>query len=917
MSALFKTMPNKYTRFKISQELKRTSGCYDVAAGIILFNVRTQKASLSELPVRLATADFDGVEELYNILIDARKIDPPLNYIKLEKYVFVKHKGIDVSVSAYTKPSDQNHHGKKRLEVMEDASHFYISLPSNTPTQVTRVGAVPDWLLEPQPNLLQGQVVVAAPVHLVLPVGPAQGPAVQGPPQLVYTPAVDRLTRHDSHRGVVNLLQHLLNLAPLSNREVRNVTAGPQGTGYQNNPAWKHSVNRLTHPKMMTDAQFQSNFGLKKHHFYEFSTNTVAPALAAAGRPGRTLGTADTVAAVFLIKITKNPDFRNLALQLGCGKDTPRMWFWTVLHHLYDHSPILNQLRNLGNGNNLVDLLTEASNASHRCPRFMAYFGPLLAQWTANHPGQPAPRLVGLAGDGRIINIPHLSDFNKQQRTFSTKTKNNGLSHIVFVGMDGRAYFSFVLGACSSPANTDGEQCRFLVELENDPNLNLNGGMFTLLQGHPGFLVIFLLDKGFKRYLAGPGIDFLTIMQQIKQQTGGLVEVRLPLDAGDGYYDLNGNFHLPPIRHPQAPPNVQGLLMAKQANSTKLCTGAGRFHSEHFFATEWARQMLGGRDMIDQAYLNPMGVGVTPQVAKIYGIIQSHFDIQWRFQSASVQRCPLPVGCTYRQQAEVLTGRMGMENWLDPLYTGVPSGFNRLDMFARPRGPELRAALPLPGGVRMANLLDPNQTGFPHIPFIELYMIAGGPYSVNLVFKYMTQFQVRRCDRTLQYLGLINHVIQRQQPPGHMDGWIFDQIQAPAGWDAQENGPWEPVRIAALPALPSRYHSGDAADHVILVAYVPVNWPLQHPARGFIFPGAQRIKMACCGPRRQGKCKSGARTAPFCVHGITTIYAMGTLAHQPPLALMQVFRSTYRQLHIIDAAADRHYSADILQGLMN
>merc|ERR1712025_444475 len=87
--------------------------------------------------------------------------------------------------------------------------------------------------------------------------------------------------------------------------------------------------------------------------------------------------------------------------------------------------------------------------------------------------------------------------------------------------------------------------------------------------------------------------------------------------------------------------------------------------------------------------------------------------------------------------------------------------------------------------------------------------------------------------------------------------------------------PWQPVRILALPKIPSRYKSN--CEHTVLIAYVPVQLPLRYPAVGLCTPNLQRIQMWICGPRVIGKCKAGARTATCCAHVATAIYACGLL----------------------------------------
>ena len=136
----------------------------------------------------------------------------------------------------------------------------------------------------------------------------------------------------------------------------------------------------------------------------------------------------------------------------------------------------------------------------------------------------------------------------------------------------------------------------------------------------------------------------------------------------------------------------------------------------------------------------------------------------------------------------------------------------------------------------------------------------------------------------------------------------------PPGWNAQEYGPWEPVSILTIPNIPSRYHSGTVNDHTAIIAYVPSNIPQVHPTRGYRSANLQKIKMLLCGPRKNGKCKSGARLSPPCVHNHTAVYLAGVLAYNPG-----AHRSTFRCLHTIDAGTNVRpagYTMEILQGII-
>ena len=210
-------------------------------------------------------------------------------------------------------------------------------------------------------------------------------------------------------------------------------------------------------------------------------------------------------------------------------------------------------------------------------------------------------------------------------------------------------------------------------------------------------------------------------------------------------------------------------------------------------------------------------------------------------------------GISLKDVYEGLVQRISLENWLDPLRTGDPSPFHRRDLFARPTIPELRLGWLNQGGVRLVNCMNPQQTGFPSLSIEELKAVCGGPYLVNLAPSYLTSMRASIA-RNLPYVNLQAWHASHSQPNNHLPGWVFDQMLPPRNWGGQwpgSNSPnsqlWQPVRIIALPKITSRYKSN--CEHTVLIAYVPVQLPLQHPAVGMCTPNLQRIKMWICGPR--------------------------------------------------------------------
>ena len=170
-------------------------------------------------------------------------------------------------------------------------------------------------------------------------------------------------------------------------------------------------------------------------------------------------------------------------------------------------------------------------------------------------------------------------------------------------------------------------------------------------------------------------------------------------------------------------------------------------------------------------------------------------------------------------------------NWIDPQRTGTPPPFNR-DPFARPTAAELARAWGgnNMGGVRLVNLLNPAQTGFPPLSLDELKELSGGPYLLNLARSYMTSYRVNVMQNQ-PYVNLNHFHNSRSQANGFMLGYMFDQQLPPANWygvwpgcQTPNTKLWEPVRFLTLPRLPSRYRS--QADHTIVIAFVPEGLPV-------------------------------------------------------------------------------------------
>ena len=179
---------------------------------------------------------------------------------------------------------------------------------------------------------------------------------------------------------------------------------------------------------------------------------------------------------------------------------------------------------------------------------------------------------------------------------------------------------------------------------------------------------------------------------------------------------------------------------------------------------------------------------------------------------------------------------------------------------------------------------------------------------------YVSSYQYQVASN-MAYLNLANYDQNNSAPVGNLRAWMFDQLAPPNNWNAvwtncqtPNANPWIPVRILAIPLIPSRFTTRQT--HTVILAYVPTNRPLLpgQEAPGFKSLPLQRIQMYICGPRDPGRCIVGARNSTCCSHVCAALYSVGLLAHNPA-----AFISSWRRLHILDTGKIAAYTTDILR----
>ena len=297
----------------------------------------------------------------------------------------------------------------------------------------------------------------------------AFGPAVR----VVLNPAADVLdTRNnDRHnRELRRLIGELRRVRHLTHRETRWLLLGGSPNNapqlpYAGIPYLNTYLNQLVLPTLIDPPDYETYFTLNVQDFYLFRDQFVVPALNNKRFHG---GTADTITAMFLIKMRQDPSFRMLGLMFGCNQMSAQNWFNIVLDFIYANSLVLQRSRNLGNVGNLTQVLEELHHATMLNTRFTAAFLPTLQRFLQLNPHLGQLKLVGICWDSNCVLCPHTSSFDHQKRIFSTKVHDNAIIKLCATGLDGKRRFMYIASASISPACTDEGLCSFLVDLETN-----------------------------------------------------------------------------------------------------------------------------------------------------------------------------------------------------------------------------------------------------------------------------------------------------------------------------------------------------------------------------------------------------------------------------------------------------------------
>ena len=282
----------------------------------------------------------------------------------------------------------------------------------------------------------------------------------------------DNLNPNSDRNGRVlrDLQQRLRAVRQLTHRETRHLLlGGPPGPAPQNPyPGMKYFSRYLNHamlPSLIEPANYKSYFGVSMEDFFVFRDKFVIPALG--GNTSTKAATADTLTAVFFLKMRSDISYRVLGLMFGCGSSTISDWFHLVLDYIYQNSPLLVRSRNLSNPANMRELLEEVHYATMMNTRFATSFLPTMQEAIRRNPNLQGYKLCGCSWDSRHILIAHCICFDHQKRQYSSKVCNNAIVKTAMCDMCGKQKFHYTVSASISPANTDESLCGFLIDLEN------------------------------------------------------------------------------------------------------------------------------------------------------------------------------------------------------------------------------------------------------------------------------------------------------------------------------------------------------------------------------------------------------------------------------------------------------------------
>ena len=129
-------------------------------------------------------------------------------------------------------------------------------------------------------------------------------------------------------------------------------------------------TNHFVFPTTLDPTTFKVVYKVNIQQFYQFRDRYVSPALLSGTVRARpTKLSHDAVTALFLLRFHEGLTLRITAILFGVKMKSVQFYYNLVLDYVYEHSVFLTRGRNLGQGNNLVDLYEEIHNNTMNCSR--------------------------------------------------------------------------------------------------------------------------------------------------------------------------------------------------------------------------------------------------------------------------------------------------------------------------------------------------------------------------------------------------------------------------------------------------------------------------------------------------------------------------------------------------------------------
>ena len=284
-------------------------------------------------------------------------------------------------------------------------------------------------------------------------------------------------------------------------------------------------------------------------------------------------------------------------------------------------------------------------------PRVCAVYKPLL---------QAGEQLVVLCCDANPHYLATSTDHNLQRETYDEYHKGNVVKEMVITDLDGDVVLLLPLLASISPVCGDGNIMICQAQLEQ--NNNVTKGFVTLLTGLPGYHIILLLDKGFKKHRFNPQhpITFLDFCHRIP----GL-HAFVPLDPGDQYLDSQ----LQPGGLPDPAIGRNKRLTCREANTSRTVVSMGHSAVEMSFGEQAQWGMSYKKEFLPPRMMKPIGglcLNASEQ-PRLFIVLYALFVLKNRYHQPNHPTFSLPAALTYRDIGLAARNRLPFRNPLDPL----------------------------------------------------------------------------------------------------------------------------------------------------------------------------------------------------------------------------------------------------------